>query len=150
MKRNWKLLTVFSVVFMLSLALTGIASADVIRGKGWLYAEGSGAATLRMSGDVEIISHGSGVVYIYGADTIEAEGNGRRKNLRNGGVIFRGYEGKITISGERMAVRMIGKQIEFTAMGKGTAILRGRGHYETEGHSGNWEPDGLTLEVAEE
>ena len=150
MKRKWKLLTVFSLVLMLSLALTGLASADVIRGKGTLHAQGSGAATLRMTGHVEITSHGSGVVYIYGAERIHATGDGNRTD-RGRLVIFRGHEGTISITGERMMVRMVGQDIEFTARGKGTAILRGRGTYETgDGHTGDWAPDGLTVEVEEE
>ncbi len=149
MKRYWKLLTVFSLVLMLSLTLTGLASADIIRGKGTLYAKGSGVATLCMSGHVEITSHGSGTVYIYGAETIQAEGDGRRTNLRRG-VIFRGYEGTISITGKRMIVKMIGREIEFEAKGKGTAILSGRGHYETQDFSGDWSVDGLTVEVVEE
>lgn len=150
MKRSWKLLTVFGLVLMLGMALTGLASADVIRGKGTLHAEGSGAATLRMSGHIKITSHGSGVVYIHGAEGIRAEGDGNRVD-RGRLVIFRGHEGTISITGERMVVRIVGQEIEFDARGKGTAILRGRGTYETgNGHTGDWEPNGLTLEVEEE
>ena len=150
MKRSWQLLTVFGLVLMLSLALTGLASADVIRGKGTLYAKGSGVATLRMTGHVEITSYGSGTVYIYGAESIRAEGDGKRAD-RGRLVIFRGHEGTISITGERMVVRIVGKDIEFTARGKGTAILRGHGTYETgNGYTGDWAPDGLTVEVEEE
>ena len=150
MKRTWKLLTVFSLVLMLSMAATGLASADVIHGKGTLHAEGSGKATLRMSGQIKITSHGSGTVYIYGADTIHAEGDGKRTD-RGRLVIFRGHQGTITVTGERMAVRIVGKDIEFDARGKGTAILRGRGTYETgDGYTGDWQANGLTLKVEEE
>ncbi len=150
MKRYWKVLSVVSLVLLLSMALVGAASADIIRGKGWLHAEGSGAATLRMSGQVDITGHGVGVVYIYGAEQIRADGDGQRINRADGGVVFRGYSGKIHVTGERMAVKMIGSKIDFTARGKGTAILRGRGHYETEHFTGDWAPDGTTLEVVEE
>ena len=150
MKRSWKLLAVFSLVLMLSMALTGLASADVIHGKGWLHAEGSGVATLRMNGHVEIVSHGQGIVYIVGAEEIHAEGNGKRTDLRRG-VVFRGYEGTITVTGKRMLVKMIGKNIEFTARGKGIAILKGHGTYETgDGHTGDWGANGLTVKVTEE
>lgn len=150
MKKHVKLFTVLSLVFLLSLTLAGLASADTIRGKGWLHAKGSGVATLRMTGRIEIEGHGVGVVYIYGAESIEAHGAGQRTNLRGGGVVFRGYEGTIKASGERMTVRMVGKKIEFTAHGKGVAHLRGRGIYETRGFSGDWAADGLTVEVEEE
>ena len=39
---------------------------------------------LRLSGQIEIKSHGVGLVYIYGAENIQAEGNGRRENLSGG------------------------------------------------------------------
>ena len=150
MKRYGKLLGIIGLLSILSLTVTGLASADVIRGVGWLHAEGSGTAVLKMSGQVEIVSHGSGVVYIRGAELIQAEGNGKRTDLPNGGAIFRGFEGKITATGERMYVRIVGRQIEFTARGKGTAILRGHGHYETGSGNGDWQPNGLSIQVVEE
>ena len=150
MKRYWKVFSVVSLVLMLSMVVVGAASADVIRGKGWLHAEGSGVATLRMSGEVDIAGHGVGAVYIYGAEKIRADGDGRRTDRADGGVVFHGFSGKIHVTGERMVVKMIGGKIDFTAHGKGTAILRGRGHYETRGFSGDWAPEGTTLEVVEE
>lgn len=150
MKRYWKVISVISMVFVLSMAMAGAASADIIKGKGWLHAEGSGVATLRMSGEVDITGHGVGAVYIYGAEQIRADGDGRRIDRADGGVLFRGYSGKIHVIGERMVVRMIGSKIDFTVHGKGTAILRGRGYYETRGFSGDWAPEGTTLEVVEE
>jgi hypothetical protein len=149
MKSYLKILTVFSLFVILSLSLTGLASAETIRGKGWLYAKGSGEANLRMSGQIEIKSHGVGVVYIYGAENIQAEGSGRRENLSGGGVVFKGYEGKITVSGDKMVVKMVGKKIEFTAHGKGVAHLRGRGYYETAHLRGDWNNRGLDIEVIE-
>jgi hypothetical protein len=38
----------------------------------------------------------------------------------------------------------------FTAQGKGTAFLRGRGHYETRHSTGDWTTDGLTVETTKE
>jgi hypothetical protein len=142
-----KSFTVLSLVLLLSLALTGLASAETIRGKGWLHATGSGQAILRMSGQVEINSHGVGAVYIYGAEDIQAQGNGRRTNLAGGEVIFRGYEGLITVIGEPMRVKLVGAQIDFTAHGQGVAHLRGRGHYETANSSGDWNNRGMEIEV---
>lgn len=150
MKKQFKVLTIFSLILLLSLTLVGAASADVLRGKGWVHAQGSGVANLRFSGHVKIEGHGTGVVYIYGAESIEAEGQGTRTDLHGGGVIFRGHEGTIKVIGRHMTVRMIGKKIEFTAQGKGTVYLRGRGIYETHGRTGDWAPDGFTIEVEEE
>lgn len=150
MRRSRKVLAIVSLVLLLSLALTGLASADVIQGKGWLYAKGSGAANIHMSGHIDITGHGVGLVYIRGAEHIEASGHGRRVNRSDGVVIFYGYEGEIHASGRNMAIRMVGKQIEFKAVGAGRVGLRGRGYYETRGGSGDWAPDGLDIEVVEE
>jgi hypothetical protein len=150
MKRSRKLLAIVSLVLLLTLAFTGLASADVIRGKGWLYAKGSGVANIHTSGYIDITGHGVGLVYIRGAENIEASGQGRRVNRADGSAVFYGYEGEIHASGRNMVVRMVGKQIEFKAVGAGKAGLRGRGYYETRGGSGDWAPDGLDIEVMEE
>lgn len=150
MKRYLKPLTILSLVMLLSLALVSVASADVIRGKGWIHAEGSGLAKLYMTGNIEITGHGVGVVYIKGAGEIRATGDGRRTDLPGGGVVFRGFSGKIYATGHNMTIKMVGGKIDFTARGKGTVVLRGRGHYETHGFEGDWAPDGLTVDVAEE
>ncbi|GAB4428978.1 MAG: hypothetical protein Kow0031_09360 [Anaerolineae bacterium] len=151
MKRYFKLTTIFSLLMLLTVAFAGVASADIIRGKGWLHAEGSGFAKLQMTGQVEINGHGVGAVYIYGAESIRADGDGKRSDLRGGGVVFRGFEGTIHVTGQRMVVKMLGSDIDFTARGKGRAVLRGNGTYETgDGGSGDWQPDGLNIEVVEE
>ncbi|GAB4415433.1 MAG: hypothetical protein Fur0044_10510 [Anaerolineae bacterium] len=147
MKRSFKLFSIFSLLVVLSLTLTGLASAETIRGKGWLYAKGNGAATLRMSGQVEIKGHGAGAVYIYGAEEINASGQGKRANLDGGGVVFKGYSGTITVTGEKMVVKMVGTKIEFKASGQGVAHLRGRGYYETAHLRGDWNNRGLEIEI---
>lgn len=150
MKHYQKFSLVVSLVLLLGLVFTGLASAEVIHGKGWLYAKGSGLAKLHMSGQIEIIGHGVGTVYIKGAEKIEAAGKGKRVDRPGGGVYFYGYRGKITATGDDMTIKIVSKKIEFTARGKGTAWLRGRGHYETGGGSGDWAPNGFQLEVVEE
>ncbi|MEW5958329.1 MAG: hypothetical protein AB1801_11425 [Chloroflexota bacterium] len=151
MKRYVKLFAVIGLVLILSLTIVGMASADVVKGKGWLSARGSGLAHLYMTGRVDIVGHGVGTVYVRGAEEIEASGHGRRLNRADGVVVFYGYEGEIHLAGERMVVKMAGKEIEFTAAGKGTAWLRGYGSYETgHGASGDWAPNGLTVEVVDE
>ena len=149
MKHYRKSFTMLALFLLLSLAFTGLASADVLHGKGWLRAKGSGVATLHMTGHVEINGHGVGVVYIHGAEKIVASGHGKRLDYGRT-TVFHGYQGTINVTGERMVVKMVGGKIDFFARGKGTAILRGRGMYETGGGSGDWTPDGLTLEVVED
>lgn len=46
MKLSQKLLTTLSMLALFFLMLTGLASADVIRGEGWLHAEGRGVVNL--------------------------------------------------------------------------------------------------------
>jgi hypothetical protein len=150
MKTYQKVLTVFSLIIILSLTFTGLASAETIRGKGWLHAEGSGTATLRMSGQIEIKGHGVGVVYIYGAENIQAEGKGRREDLSGGGFVFKGYSGTIIVTGGRMNIKMVGGKIDFTAHGQGVAHLRGRGYYETANLHGDWNNRGVEIEVVED
>lgn len=150
MKRSTKLSLISSLLMLFFLLFTGLASADVLRGKGWLHAEGNGFAKLTMTGQVEIKGHDAGVVYIYGAEAISAVGEGRRVDRPNGGVIFYGFEGEIVITGEHMIIKMVGRKIDFTAEGKGKAVLHGKGTYETRNGSGDWQPDGLTIEVEEE
>ena len=150
MKIYQKLVTTFSLVLLLTLLFTGLASADVLQGRGRLYAKGSGLAVLKMSGKVEIIGHGKGTIEIAGAEKIEATGQGNRINGPEGRVVFKDYTGKITVWGRRMVVRMAGPQIEFTAKGKGHVLLKGRGIYKTANRTGDWAPDGLEMEVIEE
>jgi hypothetical protein len=108
-------------------------------------------ASLHITGKVDIVGHGVGMVYIRGAEKIEASGHGNRVNRADGVVVFYGYEGEIHVAGENMVVRMVGQKIEFTAEGKGKAWLRGRGTYETgHGSTGDWTPNGLKVEVVEE
>lgn len=42
------------------------------------------------------------------------------------------------------------RKIDFTARGQGRVVLRGQGHYETEGFNGGWTSTGVTVDVAEE
>lgn len=149
MKTYQKLLVTLTMLFVLSLAWTGLASAETLQGRGRLSAKGNGQAVLRMTGQVEITGHGKSVIKIIGAEKIEAHGEGERINQPDGSVVFRGYEGKILVVGRKMVVRMTGKQIEFTAKGKGQALLKGRGVYKTANLSGDWTADGVKLKLAE-
>jgi len=144
-----KIIVVFSVVAVLSMALVSVASADTVTGRGWLKAVGAGTATLWMSGDVTITGHGVGVIYIKNAAQIRAEGIGKRSDLPNGGVLLRGYRGKVFISGDNMGIQIVGGKIEFTAVGAGTAALKGRGQYWTHKGRGLWNVNGIDVSVGE-
>lgn len=145
-----KMILVFSVVAMLTMAFASVASADTVTGRGWLKAIGAGKATLQMTGEVDITGHGTGVIYIKNAEIITAEGRGKRSNLPNGDVILRGYYGSVRVVGEQMSVQMVGGKIDFSATGAGVVTLKGRGKYWTHaGTSGNWRVDGVDLTVGE-
>ena len=146
MKMKW--LGVAFAVVLLSLAVVGVASAAEVSGTGWIRAIGAGWAKVDGSGTVVVTSHGVGTVWIKGAETIQASGQGRRFRLGDWTVFF-GYDGQITAMGRDMTVRMAGSQIEFTAWGRGTVTLRGRGEYWVRGYHGRWSSAGTTLSLGE-
>jgi len=45
---------------------------------------------------------------------------------------------------------MQGGIIEFSATGKGTVFLKGRGRYVINGEEGLWSPEGVQLELGQE
>lgn len=146
-----KFFTMVALTLVLLMTFTGLTSADVLQGKGWLHAEGNGLVNLHLTGEADIEGHGTGMVYIRGAEEIRANGSGRRIDHPGNIVVFYGYEGEIHATGEKMLIRMVGQKIEFTAEGKGRARLHGRGWYETgNGSTGDWAPDGLDIEMTEE
>ncbi len=144
-----KMILAVTMMMIAVMGFASVANADTVSGYGWLKATGAGVATLKMTGSIAITGHGAGIIYIKGAEEVRAEGWGRRTNLNNGDVILRGYRGKVTITGERMSVRMVGGKIDFAAHGFGTATLKGRGEYRTRNGVGIWSADGTTLTVGE-
>ena len=146
MKMKW--LGVALAVVIMSLVVAGVASAAEVSGTGWIRAIGAGWVKVDGSGTVVITGHGAGTVWIKGAETIQAEGVGRRFHLGDW-TVFVGYDGQITAMGQDMLVRMAGSQIEFTAWGRGTVTLRGRGEYWVRGYHGRWSPTGVILSLGE-
>lgn len=143
-----KMIWIFGIVAMMTMAFASVASADTVTGRGWLKAVGYGKAQLRMTGEVDITGHGGGIIYIHGAEIITAEGRGKRTNLPNGDVIIRGYYGSVRVVGSDMVVKMVGGKIDFSAAGAGTVTLNGRGKYWTHsGKSGNWQVDGVDVAI---
>jgi hypothetical protein len=128
--------------------LSGNASAasETVSGRGVLYARGSGVAEVQGDGRVDIRGYGAGAVHISGAESIDAQGEGRRTELPDGSVLFTGWKGTIHAAGDDMTVRMEGAHVAFRAAGEGTAFLKGRGQYRVGHFTGPWSPDGITVE----
>lgn len=108
-------------------------SAD-LSGTGALTASGNGKAT--MSGNMEMdISAKSGVLTITDYDgnaEVDVTGYGTKEDLGNGAVRYSGFDGTASISGSSVTVVITGDDIELTADGTGSAVLRGHGTYNVE------------------
>lgn len=142
-----RILILVTIAVLASLALTAVASAETLEGTGTLWARGVGIAKVHGDGSVKIRGCGVGTVWVKGAETLEAHGVGIRREV-DGGVLFIGWWGKITASGEELTVRMAGGLIEFVAEGTGWAFLKGRGRYHVGPASGEWSPEGMTIYFA--
>ena len=115
-----------------------IAGQRVIRGRGALWAKGSGLAILKGTGTIVVEGKGVGSVWVKGAELLVAQGEGRRFDF-NGGVLFVGWRGRVSVAGTNMIVQIEGGLIEFTAVGVGTAYLVGRGTYRIGSITSVWD-----------
>jgi|GEM_PF-1903673 len=130
-------------------------SAD-LSGTGTLTASGNGVAT--MSGNMEMeISARSGVLTITDYDgnaEVDVTGYGTKEDLGNGAVRYSGFDGTASISGSSVTVVILGDDIELTAEGTGSAVLRGYGTYDVEKDgrhisSNDWAPQVRTESQAQ-
>jgi hypothetical protein len=140
-----RVLLMVSLLLLLSLGFTAVAAAADIEGTGRIWAKGAGYARIRGDGVVNVVGHGAAVVWIRGADTLRAVGDGRRWELPNGTVVYAGWRGLIHAEGDGLSIRMLGGIIEFTAEGTGWLYLRGRGEYIVNGEFGHWTLEGVRL-----
>ncbi|MBC2763418.1 MAG: hypothetical protein HF970_08900 [ANME-2 cluster archaeon] len=108
-------------------------SAD-LSGTGKLIASGDGKAT--MSGDMEAkISARGGILTITDYDgnaEVDVTGYGTKEYIGDGIVRYSGFDGTAGISGSSVTVEILGDDIELTAEGIGSVILRGYGTYDVE------------------
>jgi hypothetical protein len=139
-------LTVLLVALAVVMAAgAGVAQAQTATGTGTLHAYGYGSVHLSGSGTITI-QEGAGTVWVDSADSIEADGRGRRVELPNGAIRLTGYSGTVQITGEDMRVRIVGGVIDLTASGSGSVWLNGEGTYETANSSGVWEVPAIKVE----
>jgi hypothetical protein len=129
------------------LAVAGVASAVVVKGRGELTAAGNGAAVLVFRGGANLGGIGLAVVE---EDAIAGlDGHGRITPLGDGRVLLEGF-GRIEIRSpdERTRVEIAGARLRIRARGVGVAWLKGVGHYMTDDRSDSWSDD-LQLEFEE-
>ena len=143
-----KVLVMVSLLLVLSLGFTVVAEAAQIEGTGRVWAKGAGYAKIKGDGVVNIVGHGAAMVWIRGAETLRAIGEGRRWDLPDGTVVFAGWQGLIHAEGDCLTIKMLGGIIEFTAEGTGWVFLKGRGTYVVNGEPGYWTLDGVRLALA--
>lgn len=143
-----RVLVLVSLLLLLSLGFTAAAEAAEVEGTGRIWAKGAGYARIKGDGVVNIVGHGAAVVWIKGADTLRAIGDGRRWELPNGTVVYAGWQGLIHAEGDSLSIRMLGGIIEFIAEGTGWVYLRGRGDYIVNGEFGHWTLEGVRLALA--
>jgi tetratricopeptide (TPR) repeat protein len=119
-----------------------------LNGTGRLTASGDGQATL--SGDLEIeVSAKSATLTIidHGADVdLVVSGEGTKEVVDDGAITYSGFNGTATVSGSSISVVINGDDIQLTAYGTGSAVLRGFGTYTVETDDGqttenDWAPN---------
>ena len=143
-----KVLTLIVVAVVAMLAVAPVVSAEEVRGKGSLTAEGDGIAILRGRGTVDL--SGNGTLWIKdgaGDAVIEVTGSGEREEFPDGWIQYAGFHGEAHVEGSRIGVIVAGVDIELTAEGRGIARLWGHGSYQSPGGDGEWRADGLGARV---
>jgi hypothetical protein len=137
-----KRIVVSGLVLSLLLANVSTAWAAGVGGTGELHAWGDGMAGVRVDGEVTVT--GNGVLYfrdLAGDAEWSVSGNGCRRVLPSGWIVYYGFSGTFEAQGNRFTVVLSGYDIELWAQGTGGAVLRGHGEYEVNGQSFDWMSD---------
>ena len=102
---------------------------------GSFSAKGEGEATI--SGNLELtVRAKSGILTIKDYDedaVIEINGKGTKEVLNDGTIKYEGFDGAAIISGSSITVDITGSDIELSAKGTGSAVLKGDGSCNVEG-----------------
>ena len=138
---------VFGVALLLTMTVGGAFAADSKPPlPGMISAQGKGNAYVTGKGVVTITS--ASEVWVRGATELKTEGKGKRETLSDGTVHFTGWRGVIRARGDAVSVLARGDTVVIRAEGTGTALLKGRGRYETRSTHGEWKADGVTVAFA--
>lgn len=143
-----KVLTLIVVAVVAMLAVAPVASAEEVRGRGSLTAEGDGIAILRGRSTVDL--SGNGILWVKdvaGDAVIEVTGSGQKEEFPDGWLQYAGFHGTAHIEGSRIAVIVAGVDVELTAEGRGMAWLWGHGSYQSSHGTGEWKATGLGTRV---
>lgn len=73
MKRS-RLLIILVVLLLAGMAFAGPAAAEEIQGVGTIHASGRGIAVIHGDGTVDVEVRGVGMVFVRGAETLQAAG----------------------------------------------------------------------------
>jgi hypothetical protein len=143
-----KVLTLMVVVVVAMLAVVPVVSAEEVRGKGSLTAEGDGIAILRGRGIVDLSGNGTlWIKDVAGDAVIQVSGSGEKEEFPDGWIQYAGFHGTVHVEGSRIAVIVAGVDIELTAEGRGIARLWGHGSYQCPDGAGEWNTTGLGAHV---
>ena len=126
---------------LFALVVPSIALAASGGGDGWLTVWGTGKGVV--DGDGRITIRGNGDLYIrdHAGDTrIFIQGEGTRRELSNGWIHYRGFDGQATMDGTKITVAISGDHLRIVAYGSGRFALRGHGGYRTRGSGWSFEP----------
>jgi len=130
MKKIKILVAALAISALLAVALVPAAFADNAdySGTGTLHAQGTGIAQIKGKGEVWGTGKG-GLLAITdngGGARIEVSGEGRKVQVGNT-VIYYGFDGRFFVAGRDIVVRLEGARVDLTAVGTGTAFLKGHG-----------------------
>ena len=142
-----KILSIIAMVLVISslFAGTAFAGGKFIHGKGKLHAAGKGVAKIAGHGTIKVKGKGILVVTLLSDDaTAVVHGYGHKIVVSPTTTVYYGYNGHAKVRGSRIKVKVIGHSA-LSAVGKGTAFLKGHGKYHVGHLRGNWAPRGVTV-----
>jgi len=143
-----KVLTLIVVAVAAMLAVVPVVSAEEVRGKGSLTAQGDGIAILRGRGTVDLSGNGTLWVKDAAGDAeIEVTGFGQKEVFPDGWIQYAGSHGTAHVEGSRIAVIVAGVDIKLTAEGRGIVRLWGHGSYQSSNGDGEWKSTGLGARI---
>jgi hypothetical protein len=143
-----KVLTMMVVIVVATLVVVPVVSAEEVRGKGSLTAEGDGIAILRGKGTVNL--SGKGTLWIKdaaGDAVIDVTGFEEKEEFSDGWIQYAGLDGTADVEGSRIGVIVAGVDVELTAEGRGIVRLWGHGSYEGSHGAGEWKTTGLGTRI---
>lgn len=114
-----------------------------LEGKGAFTANGRGIATIDGSGTFSIEGAGQLLIIAGPKDKIEISGFGNERI--EGNKHFYSGAGKVSVTGNKISIKLDGKIDSARAIGKGSAKLYGKGDYSCGKLSGHWLAGGGTI-----